>query len=292
MLFLCLIHDTSGMLFEGKVSPCRLLKISAEVGLDQRRVLRLLCKEWSMDLETFMVVLQDGEEQGEMNGSRLKDTASDELQGILYSPIDRKQLRKTLQHCRVSYQEALANMKESDAHLIAMRMLPSIVDDIMLLREEVGVYPGVKKGFQQACTRSDVVGNSTESPRGNNLQEHEEPGRGSMDEFQSEGQVSRHNGLPTTPTSPGDADESMEHGSSSSDDSEADMSGIDFSRRESSFSHGFTDYDQEEVGCSSDGKQGPEASDETRMLLDQIKREAEESLRAYRAAIARTSQGI
>mmetsp|Transcript_18737 Transcript_18737/g.61538 ORF Transcript_18737/g.61538 Transcript_18737/m.61538 type:complete len:126 (-) Transcript_18737:24-401(-) len=43
--------------------------------------------------------------------------------------------------------------------------------------------------------------------------------------------------------------------SSSSDDSEADMPGIDFSRRESSFSHGFTDYDQEEVGCSSDCKQ-------------------------------------
>ncbi|EKX37540.1 hypothetical protein GUITHDRAFT_116349 [Guillardia theta CCMP2712] len=220
------------MLFEGKVSPCRLLKISAEVGLDQRRVLRLLCKEWSMDLETFMMVLQDGEEQGEMNGSRLKDTASDELQGILYSPIDRKQLRKTLQHCRVEYQEALANMKESDAHLIAMRMLPSIVDDIMLLREEVGVYPA------------------------------------------------------------------QHLRSSTSDDSEADMSGIDFSRRESSFSHGFTDYDQEDVTwvvaptASSKDLQGPEASDQTRMLLDQIKREAEESLRAYRAAIARTSQGI
>ncbi|EKX37539.1 hypothetical protein GUITHDRAFT_116348 [Guillardia theta CCMP2712] len=183
------------MLFEGKVSPCRLLKISAEVGLDQRRALRLLCKEWSMDLETFMVVLQDGEEQGEMNGSRLKDTASDELQGILYSPIDRKQLRKTLQHCRVEYQEALANMKESDAHLIAMRMLPSIVDDIMLLREEVGVYPAMLLEIAQ------------------NLR------------------------------------------SSSSDDSEADMPGIDFSRRESSFSHGLTDYDQEEVGCSSDCKQ-------------------------------------
>mmetsp|Transcript_18730 Transcript_18730/g.61512 ORF Transcript_18730/g.61512 Transcript_18730/m.61512 type:complete len:114 (-) Transcript_18730:227-568(-) len=35
--------------------------------------------------------------------------------------------------------------------------------------------------------------------------------------------------------------------SSTSDDSEADMPGIDFSRRESSFSHGFTDYDQEDV---------------------------------------------
>eukprot|EP00960_Hanusia_phi_P013790 404322-Hanusia_phi.AAC.4 len=229
---------------DGRISPCRLLKISGEIGLDQQRVLRLLCKEWSMDFESFMSLLENDAKEGE--GIRTREpsnSANNDLQAVLYSSIDRKKFHKTLQHCRAECKTALANLKENEVQLLALRMVPSIVDDILLLREEVASFAGAN-GFPPSHSHHNGLGSCTEK---------------NQDEAERECWKAREHHADAcenleTRSSEGD---SLESSSSSSDDSEEDMSGIEFSRRESSVYElaqdvSFSSYGREVCNCSAE----------------------------------------